>query len=101
MNHFRCSDGTKVTKAYIDRKVTEAKRIKVETQLLDYGYNFCEECGKNHNCGEPLDCSHTISVDECQNSGRAELAWDLDNIKIRCRTCHRNWDNKGTKERNQ
>ena len=51
MNHFRCSDGTKVTKAYIDRKVTEAKRLKIQNQLDDYGYNFCEECGINASSG--------------------------------------------------
>lgn len=89
-NHFRCSDGTKVTKAQIDYRVREAKKQKIQDQLDDYGYNFCEEpgCGKNHNCGEPLDCSHEKSVDWCQNNGCSELAWSLDNMKIRCRSHH-------------
>ena len=103
MNHFRCSDGTRVTKAQIDRNVTKAKKLKIEEQLEAHGYNFCEEpgCGKNQNCGEPLDCSHDISVNECQNSGRAELAWDYkNNITIRCRTCHNAHDAQGAKERN-
>lgn len=57
--------------------------------LEEYGYIFCEECGRNANSGVPIDCSHTISVDEAQKRGRAELAWSVDNIKMRCRLCHR------------
>ena len=91
-NHFRCSDGAKVTKAYIDRRIREAKAEKLQQQLDEFGYNFCQDCGKNHNCGEPLDCNHDKSVDWCQNNGCAELAWDIDNIKIRCRTCHKKKD---------
>ncbi len=96
MNHFRTSDGTKVTKAYIDRQVTKAKARKLQMQLDDFGYNFCEDCKKSG--GVRFDCSHDISVNECQNSGRAELAWDIDNITIRCRDCHNNWDSPVNKD---
>ena len=92
MNHFRCSDGQKVTKATIDRRIREAKAKKLQEQFDEFGYNFCEDCEKNSNCGEPLDCSHEISVNDCQNNGCAEEAWSLINIKIRCRTCHKKKD---------
>jgi len=44
--------------------------------------------------GVYLDCSHEISVNECQKRGIAELAFDPSNIKIRCRECHNNHDKK-------
>ena len=92
MNHLRCTDGTKVSKAYIDRQVSKAKARKVQKQLDDYGYNFCEECKINASSGIYIDCSHDISVNECQNTGRAELAWDTENITIRCRDACLNWN---------
>lgn len=87
MNHYRTSNGERVSKAKVDRLVRLAKARALEAQELVYGYNFCTDCGRNAS-GTRLDCSHEISVDECQKSGRTELAWDIDNIKIRCRTCH-------------
>lgn len=91
MNHFRCSDGTKVSKAEIDKRVYKAKTEKVKRFREEHGYLFCEDCGRN-DC-LPIDCSHTISVDECQKSGRAEIAWDIDNIVLRGRKCHEKHDN--------
>ena len=88
MNHFSTSTGERISKAEIDRRVREAKQEKINRMNEEYGYIFCEVCGINGNAGVPLDCSHTISVDECQKSGQAELAWSVDNIKIRCRRCH-------------
>lgn len=86
MNHFTTSTGERVSKATIDRRVRQAKQQKLEQQREEHGYNFCEDCGRSG--GTYLDCSHEISVDECQKTGRAELAWDVDYIKIRCRRCH-------------
>lgn len=92
MNHYSNSTGERIAKSVIDRRVTEAKRQKVERMIDEHGYVFCEECGRNSSCGMPLDCSHNISVDECQKTGRAELAYDVGNIKIRCRRCHQKYD---------
>lgn len=86
-NHYQLSNGEKVAKSTIDRNVRKAKEKKLDEQFEIHYYNFCEECGRNAS-GTRLDCSHTISVDECQKSGRAELAWDTDNIRILCRKCH-------------
>lgn len=93
MNHFSTSTGERISKAEIDRRIRAAKQEKISRMYEEYGYIFCEVCGLNSNAGVPLDCSHTISVDECQKTGRAELAYDVSNIKIRCRKCHQIHDN--------
>ena len=90
MNKYTLSNGLKLSKSVIDRKVRKAKEQKLAEHFDEYGYYFCTECGKN-NC-VPIDCAHIISVDECQKSGRTELAWDLNNIKIMGRACHRKHD---------
>jgi primosomal protein N' len=92
MNHFHTSDGERVAKSTIDYRVREAKKKKIELFLDEHGYIFCEECERNANSGVYIDCSHDISVDECQKSGRCELAWDVDNITMRCRKCHNKHD---------
>ncbi len=56
----------------------------------EYGYIFCEDCGRSS--GTYFDCSHDVSVDKCQKEGRSELAYDVNNITIRCRECHKIWD---------
>ena len=91
MNYYRTTSGERVSKATIDRNVRIAKAQKIESQFDIYGFNFCEDCRKNSSCVR-LDCSHNISVDECQKSGRSELAWDVNNITIRCRKCHQIYD---------
>jgi hypothetical protein len=91
-NSFTCSDGTKITKQLIETRVKQAKKMVLQVQFDEYGYNFCEECKINASNMIPLDCSHTISVDECQKSRRAELAFDESNIRILCRNCHQKHD---------
>jgi 5-methylcytosine-specific restriction endonuclease McrA len=90
MNHFKMSDGTRISKEEIDRRVKEAKKQKLADQLEAEGYNFCQDCGKSS--GVYLDCSHVISVKKCQESGHSEWSWDLENIKIICRDCHQKLD---------
>ena len=91
MNHYRTSTGERVSKATIDRKIRQAKFEKLQEQMVAFGYNFCEDCKRNET-DTYLDCSHNISVDQCQKSGRAELAWDVQNITILCRDCHKKKD---------
>lgn len=90
MSHYRCSDGSKVSKAAIDANVRKAKALKIQQHLDEHGYLFCTECFRN-DC-KPIDCSHVISVDECQKTGQSELAWDLNNITILGRKCHQKRD---------
>ena len=85
------SDGSRVTKTEIDRRVREAKRIILDAQLEEHGYNFCTMCGINSS-NAIIDCAHVVSVDKCQKDGMAEVAWDLDNINPTCRECHRKMD---------
>ena len=90
MSTYKLSDRSRVKKSVLDRKVKEAKKEKLELFIEEHGYAFCEDCGKN-DC-KPIDCSHDISVKECQESGRSELAWDINNITLRGRPCHNIWD---------
>lgn len=92
-NTYRLSTGERVSKSTIDSRVRAAKRRLLEGQFSEYGYNFCEECGRNSSSGVYLDCSHDVSVYECQKSGRSELAYDeVNNMKVRCRICHQKKD---------
>lgn len=86
MNFYKKSNGDRVSKAKIDRYVREAKAEKLALQMNEYGYNFCQSCGQS--TGTRLDCSHNLSVNDCQRNGKAELSWDIENITIRCRRCH-------------
>ena len=92
MNHYKLSNGQKMSKSMIDSNIRKAKQHALEIQFNEYGYNFCVDCLKSS--GVYLDCSHEISVNECQKRGMAELAFDPSNIKIRCRECHNNHDKK-------
>ena len=91
MNSYKTSNGERVKKSIIDRMVRSAKAQVLTNQFYEHGYNFCEDCKRS--TGTYLDCSHNISVDKCQKQGKSELAWDLNNIKVRCRNCHRKHDN--------
>lgn len=86
MNYYRLSNGERIAKSTIDSRVKKAKQAKINIQFDIDGYNYCEDCDRS--TGVRLDCSHDISVDQCQKQGRSELAYDVDNITIRCRECH-------------
>lgn len=90
MNHYFTSTGERLSKSVIDNRIRLAKQQKLELQKDIHGYNFCEDCGRSG--GIYLDCSHEVSVDKCQKNRRAELAYDVSNIKIRCRLCHKKHD---------
>lgn len=91
MNTYKMSDGNPVTKYRIDQLVRATKKMLLEHQREAYGYNFCETCGRNDDV--PIDCAHIVSVKECQESGRAELAWDITNMVVEGRECHKKRDN--------
>ena len=91
MGSYKTSSGERIEKSVIDSRVRKAKKSKVDSQFEEYGYNFCEECKRSS--GTHLDCSHDISVDKCQKTGRSDLAYYVNNITIRCRNCHNKHDN--------
>jgi len=80
-----------MSKSIIDSNVRKAKESVLEQQFYEYGYNFCEVCLTS---AGRLDCSHTVSVDECQKRGQAELAFDPSNIRVLCRKHHEEHDSK-------
>lgn len=86
MAKYRLSSGIFISKSVIDNKVRKAKELKLAEHFDKYGYYFCTTCNRN-NC-IPIDVAHKISVDECQKSGRSELAYDTNNMIIEGRKCH-------------
>jgi len=97
VNRYTQSDGTKISSVALERNISKAKEIKVNEMMDNYGYIFCEDCNEFGLPPEPyndmelkiIDCSHQISVDEAKKSGRAELCYDIDNIRMRCRIHHK------------
>lgn len=91
MNTYQLSNGERIKKTVIDARVKKAKAQVLENQLLEYGYNFCVNCKRS--TGVYLDCSHIVSVKDCQEMGKSELAYDVDNIEVLCRFHHQIKDN--------
>ncbi len=89
-NTYETSDGIRLTRKHIESRIRRAKQEVIETQLYEAGFNHCQACGKSR--GEPLDCAHVLPVAKCLSSGMAELAYKPENIRILCRTCHREHD---------
>ena len=87
----KTSTGERISTEECKRRISEAKQQKIDLFMLEHGYLFCEDCGKN-TC-VPIDCSHDISVDQCKKQGKTELAWAVDNITLRGRKCHNIHDN--------
>ncbi len=97
-NTYSTTDGSRVTRKHIEARIRRAKEEVVAKQVLDKGYNFCQECGRSQVI---LDCAHKIPVKVCLGNGMAELAWDGNNIRILCRECHREHDNTNLKFKNK
>lgn len=71
-NTFLCSDGTRVTQAQIDKKRSEAYRIKYQDNPTPIDEGFREKRAK---C-----TAHIISQARCKQIGKTELIWDIDNM---------------------
>ena len=94
MNTYQTSSGERIKKSIIDLNIRRAKILKLDA--LDYKY--CERCGRTD---DRLDLSHIISVKECQESGRSELAYDVKNLELLCRKHHLEIEAMSKKEREQ
>ena len=88
MNTYKTSTGEKFTQSQIERRITEAKGKALQKQMDNHDYNFCEQCGKNAS-GTRLDVSHDISVKKAKESGQSEQCWNVANLTILCRQCHK------------
>lgn len=89
-NTYYDTMGNKYTQAQVDRYIRQAKAQKIQQMQDEYGYVFCEECGRN-DC-LPVDCSHDLPVKKCKETRQVELAWDVNNITMRGRPCHAKHD---------
>jgi len=104
-NKVRLSTGEKISRMEFNKRIHDAKELKLSQQLNEHGLNFCQDCANDNESlfkllidGQKfindleyriLECSHEISVKECVESGRAELAYDLNNMRIRCHYHHK------------
>jgi len=88
MPTYKQSDGTRIEKSVLDRRISESKVEYGELFLDAHCYIFCERCkGNKYQCSGNAS-SHIISVDECQKSGRSELAYDITNLERLGHKCH-------------
>ena len=96
MNTYSTSTGERFSQSQIERRITDAKAKALQNQIDEFGYNFCEQCGKNGSSTR-LDCSHEISVKRAKEEGKTEQCWNVKNIVIRCRGCHQKHDKLDSK----
>lgn len=89
MGNYHTSTGETFNQQQVERRISEAKRMKSQQHVEEFGQYHCT--GLNKNVSEKIDCSHTISVDDCKKFGFVELAWDLGNIIMESRTAHDIW----------
>lgn len=92
-NTYADSVGNRYTKVEVERLIHLAKAEKLASFMAEHDYYFCEEKEGEHN--GPIDCSHNISVSECQLKGLTEYSWDVNNITLRCRRHHNIHDRSG------
>jgi Zn ribbon nucleic-acid-binding protein len=97
-NNVHLSNGKSISRSVFERRITLAKAMVLNRQIEAYGYNFCVKC-KQNDC-IPVQCSHNVSVKECVESGKAELAYDINNIEPVGHYCHRKKDGLDLKFKN-
>ena len=66
MPRYSMSNGEMIDKKKIDINVTNTKKQYIENFIDEHGYKFCERTERSD---LPVECSHIISVKECQNNG--------------------------------
>lgn len=90
MNKYFDSDGKSYTQKQIDFKIRQSGLFLIEQQFLEHGYNFCTKCNRN-DC-KPIDVAHIVSRKKAKELRQVELSWDLDNLQILGRKCHKKID---------
>ena len=96
MNTYKTSTGERFTQSQIDARIRIAKAKALELQFNEHGYNFCFQCGSNGS-GTRLDMSHDYSVGKAKAEGKTEKCWDVKNLNLLCRSCHKEKDGLDTK----
>ena len=87
MNTYSDKNGNRYTTPQIEARIKKNALLKLELQFVEHGYNFCEHCKQNDD--KPIDVSHTVSRKQAKENGTVELLWDLDNLEILGRKCHK------------
>ncbi len=77
---FKTTDGERLTKTFIDGQIRKAKQEFLK-QCEHSDIAYCQACGASN---KRLSCSHIISVNDCQNDGRSEIAFDVENLQLEC-----------------
>ena len=90
MNSYFDSKGNSYTQSQIDYRIRKAGLELIDLQFMDIGYNVCTCCERN-DC-KPIDVAHVISRKKAKELRQVELSWDLSNLKILGRKCHRKLD---------
>lgn len=85
MGTFGLSDGTRLENSVIDSRIRGAKKIKLANMVAVGLGRCCERCGTNQGY---LSMSHIISVKECKESGRSEIAYDVYDMELLCNDDH-------------
>ena len=89
MPSYELSDGSRMDKKKIDRRIAIAKKEYSENFHDGHGYIFCERCKANQHKCPGIARSHIISTDECQKSARTELSWDQRVFEHLGEKCHK------------
>ncbi|MGB0405235.1 MAG: hypothetical protein ACPGDB_03490 [Fusobacterium sp.] len=87
---YKDSNGNSWSTEQINRKSDKVAKELIEIQFIEHGYNFCTKCKRN-DC-KPIDVAHTISRKEAKENGNVEVIWNLDNMRILGRNCHKKQD---------
>lgn len=91
MNHYFDSEGQKYSQNQVKRYIDKAKARRIELCKEERGYVWCFDCDTENgalNKNEYIDMSHNKSVKWCKENRCIELAWDVENIFPRHRSCH-------------
>jgi len=81
------SRGNRYTTDQINRLSDKTAKILLQEQLDDHHYNFCTKCKRN-DC-KPIDVSHNVSRNEAKKNGNVEIIWNIENMEILGRRCHK------------
>ena len=92
MNSYFDSEGNKYSQSQIDFRINRAGLEVLDLQLLNDGYNFCENCLRNKYGSFKLHVAHKISRKKAKELRQVELSWDLENLEILCIKCHKELD---------
>jgi 5-methylcytosine-specific restriction endonuclease McrA len=93
MNTYSDTNGKRYTTPQIEARIKKAGLELLDSQRLEFGYNFCQRCKRNDD--KPIDVSHTISRKAAKENGNVEILWDKNNLEILGRNCHVKKDRLG------